>query len=90
MNQDVERVRKNIRSIIITAMLDVLAMMAIGVGIAAKVGNPQSRLIADEGIVNFLLGGGIALALWCGLRLFRLAREHGALRSALRDAPGTD
>ena len=73
---------------IVTALLDVIAMMAIGLGIVAKVSEPQARFIADERVVNFILGGGIALALWCGYRFFRLARERNALRSAIVDDTG--
>lgn len=85
MNENVERIRKNIHSMIVTAFIDVIAMMAIGVGIVAKVSAPQARFIADERVVNVILGGGIALALWCGYRFLKLARERNAIRSTIVD-----
>jgi hypothetical protein len=85
MNNNIdEELAKLDRKIKYGGLIDFPGVVALGVGLYAKFGsdgNPVHPLLADEIVVNGLIGAGVIIMVLAGIRLFRLISKRNKLRA---------
>ena len=67
------------------AALDGIAVLLIALSIYALAAGPDGvfhPLLADTMVVNVMLGFGIVMAIWTGVRLFSTIRELASIRQS--------
>lgn len=74
-----QQLLRNRKQILITAMLDGAAIVAIAFAIFMKASAGGDDVTTNNDWVNMVLGGAIAVAFWCAWRFFKLIRERTAL-----------